>query len=182
MDDVQFRAGPRRQIRRALGRQVRLLRAVRSQEDLRRKDYRPPAHHQNRAVGVANNRVGDAAHESSPYPPPAPAAKHYQTCLQLLGQLYNLFSGTPHPKVALGDGAPHVLDLVDLLVEDPSALSLGGPRPGVAGLEVVGKGGSDVEYVKLGAGDLCQADGGGGGSPGGLRTVAKKKEPCPENS
>src|ERR687889_1565175 len=152
MDDVQFRAGPRRQIRRALGRQGRLLRAVRSQEDLGRKDYRPPAHCHYRAVGVANNRVGDAAHESSPYPPPAPAAKHYQSCFQLLGQIYNLFSGTPHPKVALGDSAPHVLDLVDLLIEDPSALSLGGPRlVGVARLEVVGEGGSDVEYVKLGA-------------------------------
>src|SRR5215203_1446791 len=164
MDDVQFRAGSRRQILRALGRQDHLLRAIRGQKYLGRKDYRLPAHHQYRAVGVPNNRVGDAAHESSPYPPPAPAAKHYQTCFQLLGQVYNLFSGTPHPKVALGDGAPHVLDLVDLLVEDPSALSLGGPRlVGVAGLEVVGEGGSDVKYVKLGAGDVSQGDGGGGG-------------------
>src|SRR5215204_6024488 len=164
MDDVQFRAGPRRQIRRALGRQDRLLRAIRGQKYLGRKDYRLPAHHQNRAAGVPNNRVGDAAHESSPYPPSAPAAKHYQTCFQLLGQVYNLFSGTPHPKVALGDGAPHVLDLLDLLVEDPSALSLGGRRlVRVVGLEVVGEGGSDVEYVKLGAGYFSQADGGGGG-------------------
>src|SRR5215203_3494637 len=163
MDDVQFRAGPRRQIRRALGRQDCLLRAIRGQKHLGRKDYRLPAHHQNRAVGVANKRVGDAAHESSPYPPPAPAAKHYQTCFQLLGQVYNLFSGTPPPKVALGDSTPYVLDLVELLVEDPSALSLGGPRLGVAGLEVVGEGGSDVEYVKLGAGNFSQGDGGGGG-------------------
>src|SRR5919107_1225028 len=112
---------------------------------------------------MSYHRIRDATHESPPYPPPAPAAKHYQTYFQLLGQVYNLFSCTPPPKVALGDGAPHVLDLLDLIVEDPSALSLGGPRLGVTGLEVVGEGGSDVEYVKLGAGDLSQAGGGGGG-------------------
>src|SRR5215204_6144552 len=66
MDDVQFRAGSRRQTPRALGRQDHLLRAIRGQKDLGRKDYRLPAHHHYRAVGVPNNRVGDAAPETLP--------------------------------------------------------------------------------------------------------------------
>src|SRR5215212_534588 len=42
---VQLRAGPRRKVCCALGRQDPLLRAIRGQQYLGRKDYRLPAHH-----------------------------------------------------------------------------------------------------------------------------------------
>src|SRR5215217_189600 len=36
-------------------------------------------HHHNRAVGIPNYRVRNAAHQGSPHPPAPPAAHHYQT-------------------------------------------------------------------------------------------------------
>src|SRR5918993_5401315 len=36
-------------------------------------------HHHNRAVGMPNYGVRNAAHQSSPHPPAPPAAHHYQT-------------------------------------------------------------------------------------------------------
>jgi hypothetical protein len=34
------------------------------------------AHHQDRAVGVADHRIGDAAHQRPPQGPEAPASQH----------------------------------------------------------------------------------------------------------
>ena len=50
-------------------------------------------HHQNRAVSMPDNRVGDASHEGSPYPTQASAPYHYQASVYLVGQVDDLLRG-----------------------------------------------------------------------------------------
>src|SRR5918994_5348576 len=87
------------------------------------------AHHQHWAGSVADNSIGDAPLDGSPYPPMAPATHHDQVRPELLGQSHNLQVHLPHPEVSSGHCAPGHLHpprllpqqlprlLLDLLVE-----------------------------------------------------------------
>ena len=59
-------------------------------------------------MGVADHRVGDAAHKSPACPPKAPAPHDYQANIQLLGQVYNdpVSVFFYHPNVGLRDLSP----------------------------------------------------------------------------
>src|SRR5215207_7185594 len=59
------------------------------------------AHYEYGAVGVANDGVGDAAHQSPAHRAKTPAAHHYQGRADLLAQADDLLVGFPGPEVAL---------------------------------------------------------------------------------
>src|SRR5215218_3413258 len=57
------------------------------------------AYYQNRAVGVAEHRIGDAAHQRPPQGPKAPASQHDQSRAKLIGQSHDLRIGPAKPGV-----------------------------------------------------------------------------------
>jgi hypothetical protein len=77
-------------------------------------------HDQHRAVGVANDRVRDAVHQGSPHAAEAPAAHDDEASSYVFRDLHDLISPMPscYPQVILGDLAPILLDLLDLIFED----------------------------------------------------------------
>src|SRR5215211_5054932 len=82
------------------------------------------AYYQNRAVGVADHRIGDAAHQRPPQGPKAPASQHDESRAELISQSHNLCIGPAYPRVHLRylAGLPYPLHL---LVELRSSLLLG---------------------------------------------------------
>jgi hypothetical protein len=65
-----------------------------------------PACHQNRAVGMTNHRVGDAAHQSPLHPTEPTPAHHYESGSKLFGQRHDLLARTPIPQVFFRDLRP----------------------------------------------------------------------------
>src|SRR5215208_7356120 len=59
------------------------------------------AHHEDRAVSVTDDGVGDAAHQSPAHGAKAPAAHHYQGRADLLAQADDLLVGFPGPEVSV---------------------------------------------------------------------------------
>src|SRR5215208_5266598 len=83
------------------------------------------AYYQNRAVGVADHRIGDAAHQRPPQGTKAAASQHDETCTELISQSHDLRIGSAKPRVYpryLAAGLPYPLHL---LVEHCSSLLLG---------------------------------------------------------
>src|SRR5215216_1221692 len=83
------------------------------------------AHHQHRAVGVADHRIGDASHQRPPQGSKAPAAQHDEPRAELISQSHDLSIGPANPRVYLrylAAGLPYPLHL---LVELRSSLVLG---------------------------------------------------------
>src|SRR5215208_6226222 len=83
------------------------------------------AHHQHRAVGVADHRIGDASHQRPPQGPKAPASQHDESRAELISQSHDLRIGPAKPRVYLrylAAGLPYPLHL---LVEHCSSLLLG---------------------------------------------------------
>src|SRR5215207_109875 len=75
-------------------------------------------HDQDRAVGVPDDRVGDAAQEGSPYSPKAPASHHYHSGVEPLGEVNDLLPRWSfHRKVRLRHDPPGLLYLLYLLVQ-----------------------------------------------------------------
>ena len=76
--------------------------------------------HQHWAVGMAHNRVRDAAHQRSSHSPEAPTAHHDQARTYVLGNLYDLLGAIllGYPEMLLGDLTSLLLYLRYLLVED----------------------------------------------------------------
>ena len=75
-------------------------------------------------MGVTDDRVRDAAHQSSLDPASAPTAHSNEANLELFGEIHDLLGGIPHPEVAFCYRAPHVLDVLYLFVMDPPCLLL----------------------------------------------------------
>src|SRR5215217_4224344 len=75
------------------------------------------AHHHDRAAGVADHRMRDAAHQRAPQGPEATAAYHYKARAKLLGQPHDLCIGPPEPRVRLRYLAAVLPYPPDLLVE-----------------------------------------------------------------
>src|SRR5215211_4457682 len=83
------------------------------------------AHHQDRAVGVADHRIGDAAHQRPPQGPKAPASQHDEFRAELISQSHDLRIRPAKPRVYpryLAAGLPYPLHQ---LVEHCSSLLLG---------------------------------------------------------
>src|SRR5215211_9181131 len=83
------------------------------------------AYYQNRAVGVADHRIGDAAHQRPPQGPKAPASQDDKSRAELISQSHDLRIGPANPRVYLrylAAGLPYPLQL---LVELRSSLLLG---------------------------------------------------------
>src|SRR5918995_6274615 len=76
--------------------------------------------HQHGAVGMAHNRVRDAAHQRSSHSAESPTAHYDQACSYVLGNLYDLLGAIPlgYPQMLLGDPTSLLHDLRSLLVED----------------------------------------------------------------
>ena len=74
------------------------------------------AHHQNRAVSVSNDRVGDTPHERSSYSAATPAAYYYQTRSYFLGKPNDFLVFSPPPKIGFLHASPLLLDLAHLVV------------------------------------------------------------------
>src|SRR3990170_5125189 len=73
---------------------------------------------------MADYRVGDASHESSPYPAQSSAPYHYQASSYLLGLANDLlghgdssFIRPSKPEVCLRHAAPSGLDPLDLIIQ-----------------------------------------------------------------
>src|ERR687885_199836 len=79
------------------------------------------AHHQDRTVGVPYHRVRDAAHKSTLNPSEASASQHYQACPDILPDSEDPLVWSSHPEVSSRNGSPGLLDLPDVLVEQPLA-------------------------------------------------------------
>src|SRR5215211_670443 len=121
--------------------------------------------HQNWAVGMAHNRVRDAAHQRSSYSPEPPTAHHDQVRPELLGQGHDLQVHLPHPEVSPGHGAPGGLHPPGLFPEQLPGyrfyllveLAIVAERPWIA-LQESGYH-SDVHHVQLGVGCIGQVHG-----------------------
>src|SRR5918995_1469759 len=91
-------------------------------------------HHHNRAVGMPNYRVRNAAHQSSPHPPAPPAAHHYQTGPQILCQVDDLSFYLSHRQMRLCDcptSRTYPLHfLIEHLPTPPALRSVRAPPPG----------------------------------------------------
>jgi hypothetical protein len=76
--------------------------------------------HQDWAVGMAHNRVRDAAHQHPSHSAKPPTAHHDQARTYVLSNLYDLLGTIPLglPEMLLGDRTSLLLDLRRLLVED----------------------------------------------------------------
>src|SRR5215212_6212160 len=115
-----------------------------------------PAYHQDRAGSAADNRIGDAPLDGSPYPPVAPATHYDQAYPELLGQGHDIQIHHPQPEVSTGHRSasdlhpPRQLSeqlprlLFDLFVE----LVVVAECPGIAYQETGYH--SDVDHVQLG--------------------------------
>src|SRR5215217_8001301 len=82
------------------------------------------AYYQNRAVSVADHRIGDAAHQRPPQGPKAAASQHDKSRVELISQSHNLRIGPAKPRMYpryLASGLPYPLHL---LVELRSSLLL----------------------------------------------------------
>ena len=76
------------------------------------------AHHQDRAVGVTDHRVGDVTHEGPFHPAEPAAADHYHAGVDVLSKVDDrLIPLFVHLQVGDGDGAACLLYLLDLFVE-----------------------------------------------------------------
>lgn len=71
----------------------------------------PRTHHQNRAVGVTDHRVGDTAHKGPPNTTEFPAAYNDQPGIQLFCKGDDLGVRLAHPQVASGHRSAQALDL-----------------------------------------------------------------------
>ena len=71
-------------------------------------------------MGVADHRVRDAAHQGAAYAAEATAAHNNEAGPHVLCDLDDLIRAMPfcYPQVLLGDLAPILLDLLDLIFED----------------------------------------------------------------
>src|SRR5215211_9380600 len=76
-----------------------------------------PACHQNLAVGMADHRVGDAAHQGPLHPTEPTPAHHYESGSKLFGQRHALLARTPVPQVFFRDLRPCIAHLLGLLVK-----------------------------------------------------------------
>src|ERR687898_2970858 len=121
--------------------------------------------HQHWAVGMAHNRVRDAAHQRSSHSAEPPTAHHDQARTYFLGNLYDLLGAIPlgYPEMLLGDLTSLLLDLRSLLVEYvlrllPEMFD----RCGVANI-VGGITWRNRHHVQLRVGALSHIDGGGAG-------------------
>ena len=76
-----------------------------------------PARHQNRAVGMADHRVRDTAHQSPLHPTEPTPAHHYESGSKLFGQRHDLLARTPVPQVFFRDLRPCIAHLLGLLVK-----------------------------------------------------------------
>ena len=76
-----------------------------------------PTRHQNRAVGLADHRVGDAAHQSPLHPTEPTPAHHYESGSKLFGQRHDLLAWTPGPQVSFRDLRSRIAHLLGLLVK-----------------------------------------------------------------
>jgi hypothetical protein len=81
-------------------------------------------HHERGAVGVAHDRLRDAAHQRSPDAAEAPAADDHHPSPDLLGELHYLFVGTARAEVRLGHRAPGRADARGLLIGEPPRMRL----------------------------------------------------------
>src|SRR5215212_9479364 len=98
------------------------------------------AHHQDRAVGVTDHRVGDVTHEGASHPTEPAAADHYHAGIDVLGEVYDRF--VPlfiHLQVGYRD-----LSVEDLLGLAPEIFA---PRLGVFVVDSGGKRTSDRDDV-----------------------------------
>src|SRR5918996_2642869 len=74
--------------------------------------------HNDRAAGVADNRVGDTAHQHPADNAPTPSAHDDQVDLQFLGQTNHFFCHLSYPEVSPGHGPAG--DLLTLLSSSQS--------------------------------------------------------------
>jgi hypothetical protein len=73
------------------------------------------AYDQDRAVGVADDRIRHAPHQGPPQPTQAAASHHDQTCADLLAHAYDLLIPVPsRSEMHLRDGPSGPLDLLYL--------------------------------------------------------------------
>src|SRR5215217_7142970 len=144
------------------------------------------AYYQNRAVGVADHRIGDAAHQRPPQGPKAPASQDDKSRAKLISQSHDLRIGSAKPRVYLrylAAGLPYPLHL---LVEHCSSLLLGTllhPSPeirvqGCSARGLVGYQGhmSHIDDVQLRACFLGQVGGRGEGQLRLLRAVGGQED------
>ena len=82
------------------------------------------AHDEHGAVGVAYHRVGDAAHECSPYPAPTPAADHDKAGPDLFCLVYDLGVRAARAKVRASYLSPLGLDRTYQLLKPLSGVLL----------------------------------------------------------
>jgi hypothetical protein len=65
-----------------------------------------PANYHDRAVGVAHDLLGDAAHQRTPYPAVTPAAYRYQPGTHVLGEGHDLLRHPSQPEVCPRERPP----------------------------------------------------------------------------
>src|SRR5215208_4939783 len=144
------------------------------------------AYYQNRAVGVADHRIGDAAHQRPPQGPKAAASQHDEPRADLISKSHDLRIGPANPRVYPRYLVTGLAYPMHLLVEHCSSLLLSvlvhsSPEIRVQGCSARGLVGyegqvSHIDDVQLRACFLGQVGGRGEGQLCLLRAVGGQED------